>query len=140
MDCDRVFMELTRGPFPAGAPTDAAVEAHLERCVDCWRFAEALRPAHPDQLEEGVPAGEAADLPGYWGLEDQQTRQAHHQVRTLVLGSLATQRAPATRAPLPIELPDLQRRLGWPDVARMGLYGAMLVASALAVAWLYQSQ
>ena len=45
MDCDQVFMILTRGPFPTGEPWDEQVEAHLESCSECWRLAEALRPA-----------------------------------------------------------------------------------------------
>jgi hypothetical protein len=66
MDCDRVFMILTRGPFPTGAPSDEDVEAHLETCADCWRLAEALRPAL-EVFQEAVPPAESRDLPGYWG-------------------------------------------------------------------------
>lgn len=66
MDCDQVFMILTRGPFPTGNPEDDQVEDHLEVCADCWRLAEALRPA--DQLyQEAVPPSESGGLPGYWG-------------------------------------------------------------------------
>ncbi len=66
MDCDQVFMILTRGPFPTGAPSDEQVEAHLETCGDCWRLAEALRPAL-EVFQEAVPPAESRDLPGYWG-------------------------------------------------------------------------
>lgn len=66
MDCDRVFVILTRGPFPTGEPWDEEVEAHLESCSDCWRLAEALRPAL-EVFQEAVPPAEARDLPGYWG-------------------------------------------------------------------------
>lgn len=66
MDCDRVFMILTRGPFPTGEPWDEEVEAHLESCGDCWRLAEALRPAL-EIFQEAVPPAEGRDLPGYWG-------------------------------------------------------------------------
>jgi hypothetical protein len=66
MDCDRVFMILTRGPFPTGEPWDEEVETHLETCADCWRLAEALRPSN-DVFQESVPAIEGRDLPGYWG-------------------------------------------------------------------------
>jgi hypothetical protein len=66
MDCDRVFMILTRGPFPTGEPWDEQVELHLESCADCWRLAEALRPAL-EVFQEAVPASESRDLPGYWG-------------------------------------------------------------------------
>jgi hypothetical protein len=66
MECDRVFIILTRGPFPTGDPTDEQVESHLEKCSDCWRLAEALRPAL-DVFQEAVPAFEGRELPGYWG-------------------------------------------------------------------------
>jgi hypothetical protein len=66
MDCDRVFMILTRGPFPTGEPWDEQVEAHLESCSECWRIAEALRPAL-EVFQEAVPPAESRELPGYWG-------------------------------------------------------------------------
>lgn len=66
MDCDQVFMILTRGPFPTGELWDEDVEAHLETCGDCWRLAEALRPAL-EVFQEAVPPAESRDLPGYWG-------------------------------------------------------------------------
>ena len=66
MDCDRVFMILTRGPFPTGEPWDEEVEAHLETCAGCWRLAEALRPAL-EVFQEAIPPAESRDLPGYWG-------------------------------------------------------------------------
>lgn len=66
MDCDQVFMILTRGPFPTGELWDEDVEAHLETCGDCWRLAEALRPAL-EVYQEAVPPAESRDLPGYWG-------------------------------------------------------------------------
>jgi hypothetical protein len=66
MDCDQVFMILTRGPFPTGESWDEQVETHLETCADCWRLAEALRPAS-DVFQEAVPPSEGRDLPGYWG-------------------------------------------------------------------------
>jgi hypothetical protein len=66
MDCDRVFMILTRGPFPTGEPWDEQVEAHLESCADCWRLAEALRPAL-EVSQEAIPPEESRELPGYWG-------------------------------------------------------------------------
>jgi len=66
MDCDQVFMILTRGPFPTGEAWDEQVETHLETCGDCWRLAEALRPAL-EVFQEAVPPSEGRDLPGYWG-------------------------------------------------------------------------
>lgn len=66
MDCDQVFMILTRGPFPTGEAWDEQVEAHLEACTDCWRLAEALRPAL-EVFQEAIPPSESRELPGYWG-------------------------------------------------------------------------
>jgi hypothetical protein len=66
MDCNQVFMILTRGPFPTGEAWDEEVEAHLETCGDCWQLAEALRPAL-EVFQEAVPPAESRDLPGYWG-------------------------------------------------------------------------
>jgi hypothetical protein len=66
MDCNRVFMILTRGPFPTGESWDEEVEAHLEKCADCWQLAEALRPAL-EVFQEAIPPAESRDLPGYWG-------------------------------------------------------------------------
>jgi hypothetical protein len=66
MDCDQVFMILTRGPFPTGEAWDEQVEVHLETCPDCWRLAEALRPAL-EVFQEAVPPAESRELPGYWG-------------------------------------------------------------------------
>jgi hypothetical protein len=91
MDCDQVFMILTRGPFPAGEPTDEQVESHLETCGDCWRLAEALRPAL-EVFQEAVPAIEGRELPGYWG-DARPTPAA-----TMRLTSTAARRAPAKSA------------------------------------------
>jgi hypothetical protein len=66
MDCDQVFAALTRGPFPTGAPDDELVEDHLEACGECWRIAEALRPAE-NIFQEAISAEVNRDLPGYWG-------------------------------------------------------------------------
>lgn len=66
MDCNAVFNILTRGPFPSGAPEDQQVERHLETCHDCWRLAEALRPA-ADLFHESISPAESRTLPGYWG-------------------------------------------------------------------------
>jgi len=64
--CDDVFMVLTRGPFPTGQPSDAAVEAHLHVCAACRRLAEALRPAE-ELVPETVAPEESRSLPSYWG-------------------------------------------------------------------------
>ncbi len=85
MDCDQVFMILTRGPFPTGEAWDEDVEAHLELCADCWRLAEALRPAL-EVFQEAVPPSEGRDLPGYWG----DARPASTMTAQLVQGSRRT--------------------------------------------------
>lgn len=66
MNCDQVFDILTRGPFPNGETTDAAVELHLIACHECRQLAEALRPAI-NLFHEAVPSTELRDLPGYTG-------------------------------------------------------------------------
>ena len=65
MNCDQVFDILTRGPFPTGTPCDTPVEAHLNKCAECRRLAEALRPAL-ELFQEAVGPEESRDLPGYW--------------------------------------------------------------------------
>jgi hypothetical protein len=67
MNCDQVFTILTRGPFPSGESTDAAVEIHLSLCVECRHFAEALRPDETSCTETLYPE-ESRGLPYYWGV------------------------------------------------------------------------
>ena len=64
MECDRVFVVLTAGPFPAGLPSDAAVNRHLTACAACRRIAEALRPLDR-ATHEALPGGERESLPRY---------------------------------------------------------------------------
>lgn len=67
MNCDDVFDVLTRGPFPSGdARCDVQVEAHLEKCDDCRRLAQALEPAI-ELFHEALGDDECSALPGYWG-------------------------------------------------------------------------
>ena len=66
MNCEEVFVILTRGPFPSGACSDAAVEAHLQICPDCQRLAAALRP-NDRGLQENIESEDTRALPGYWG-------------------------------------------------------------------------
>lgn len=66
MNCDRVFMVLTRGPFPSGDADDHAVEEHLLSCQSCRRVALALQPAI-ELFEEAASLDEKDDLPTYWG-------------------------------------------------------------------------
>jgi hypothetical protein len=121
MDCDQVFMILTRGPFPTGEPTDEQVEAHLEACGDCWRLAEALRPAL-EVFQEAVPAIESRELPGYWG----DARPAHVSVSGRT--STAARRAPAKLAPKPLAVHHI------PQDAHPGSYWRADVLPAVAVA------
>jgi hypothetical protein len=65
MHCDRVYVILTRGPFPSGEVTDVAVEIHLAHCLDCRRLAEALRPLNRPAHES--MSAEVSRLPGYRG-------------------------------------------------------------------------
>ncbi|MEM6329446.1 MAG: hypothetical protein AAF790_04265 [Planctomycetota bacterium] len=64
--CEQAFAALTRGPFPNGLPADADIERHLAVCPDCWRLANALRPAG-DLFREALSPGENRGLPSYWG-------------------------------------------------------------------------
>lgn len=66
MDCDQVFMVLTRGPFPSGDADDQAVEEHLLDCESCRRVALALQPAI-ELFEEATSLDEKDELPTYWG-------------------------------------------------------------------------
>jgi hypothetical protein len=92
MDCNQVFMILTRGPFPTGESWDEQVESHLEHCADCWRLAEALRPAL-EVFQEAVPPSEGRDLPGYWG----DARPSSTAVAELQRSSVRTAIAPNAR-------------------------------------------
>lgn len=67
MNCDQVFDVLTRGPFPTGAASDAAVEQHLRACHECRQLAEALQPA-VELLHESLAPEHSVDLPEYQGL------------------------------------------------------------------------
>jgi hypothetical protein len=75
MNCDLVFEILTRGPFPAGDPTDATVELHLSSCYECRQLAEALRPA--TMLFHEAMEHEGSDLPGYRGELPVMTTRPH---------------------------------------------------------------
>lgn len=67
INCDQVFAILTRGPFPSGESTDAAVEIHLSLCRSCRRIAEALRPEGSISEACLIPE-ESRELPYYWGV------------------------------------------------------------------------
>lgn len=124
MDCDQVFMILTRGPFPTGDPTDEQVEAHLEACSDCWRLAEALRPA-VEVFQEAVPPVESRDLPGYWG----DARPARSSAARLT--STAARRAPATAAHLQLTAPIVRHGPDAGDFWRSEVVPALAMAAAM---------
>lgn len=136
MDCDQVFMVLTSGPFPTGDVTDVDVEIHLESCPSCWRFAEALRPAH-DVFEEAVPASEGRDLPGYWG-DALPARTAVAQLQQTAIQTAKTQRSVAL-ARAAYRQPTPSRRLGaWLDFVGVATFVALVSTVAIAAAWCMQ--
>jgi hypothetical protein len=86
--CDEVFDILTRGPFPTGNDSDAAVEHHLRCCHDCRQLAEALRPAVA-LFHECLSDDEVRSLPEYHGavqpLGDVQVRRLPQDITELQL-------------------------------------------------------
>jgi len=135
MDCERVFVILTRGPFPTGDLSDEAVEAHLEICGDCWRLAEALRPAL-EVFQEAVPPAESRDLPGYWG----DARPAGTAVsawsrsHTRLAPALGVRRVPQTFATHHDQ--SFPNRLS-PGILRAMVFASTLTASAIGAGLLW---
>ena len=127
MNCNQVFNILTRGPFPSGDRTDAAVEIHLATCPDCRDFAEALRPAL-DVYQETVSPEECGNLPGYWG--DLAPVASERAIKT-------AQRSHAGSRALRLQMPTAQpiaatRSTQWLFAAVVALFvGCMLLASAV---------
>ena len=136
MDCDQVFMILTRGPFPTGEAWDEQVEAHLEMCAECWRLAEALRPAL-EVFQEAVPPAESRDLPGYWG----DARPA-----AAVIGQLTQAATRTTLAPSIRQMPQSYRNYPHQplasefstDILRAIVFAATLTAAVLTIASLFR--
>ncbi len=64
MDCNQVFMVLTRAPFPTGGSVDAPVERHLLSCESCRQIAEAFRPCE-SQSHERLTIAQRRHLPRY---------------------------------------------------------------------------
>lgn len=94
MNCDRVFEILTRGPFPTGDASDAAVEQHLRACHECRQLAEALRPA-VELFHEAIEPGDGDDLPGYRGelkMTDYRGRSATTEAVMRQVGQLSSPR------------------------------------------------
>lgn len=132
MDCDQVFMILTRGPFPTGEPWDEDVESHLETCADCWRLAEALRPAL-EIFQEAVPPSEGRDLPGYWGdarPSSAVVTEISHRTRRREAVSGATRIHPLLGHGLS---PKLRQELS-SNAVRAAAIAATMTAAAFAVA------
>ena len=131
MDCDQVFTILTRGPFPTGEPWDEQVEAHLENCSDCWRLAEALRPAL-ELFQEAIPPAESRDLPGYWG----DARPSCEAVADITTAAARTAVVAGTRrlsrAAAPYERNAASREFSV-DVLRTIALAATMTAAALAL-------
>lgn len=95
MECDRVFVALTAGPFPSGRDSDAVVELHLIACAGCRRIAEALQP-HDQQRHEALPIVERQALPRYSGAQRPVTAMA-----AVLRGSNAPARAVKAAWPNP---------------------------------------
>jgi hypothetical protein len=135
MDCDQVFVILTRGPFPTGEIWDEDVETHLEHCADCWRLAEALRPAL-EVFQEAVPPAESRDLPGYWG----DARPAGTVVSELCKPSSRLAIAASARRPARVYAPQrdysLTNRVS-PEVLRAMVLASTLTATVIGLGVLW---
>jgi hypothetical protein len=133
MDCDQVFMILTRGPFPSGDPWDDEVECHLETCADCWRLAEALRPA-VEVFQEAVPPAEGRGLPGYRG--DARPLAVVQAPRTTARLALADDSGHLSQPYYGNALPPLSA--GFPvDLFRAALLASTLTATAVGLVLLW---
>jgi hypothetical protein len=136
MDCEQVFMILTRGPFPTGESWDEQVEAHLESCADCWRLAEALRPAL-EVFQEAVPPAESRDLPGYWG----DARPAAEVVAGLASSISKTALAPGVRRvsrPIPAEERNVATREFSVDILRAITLAGLVTATAVMISAIFR--
>lgn len=131
MDCDQVFTILTRGPFPTGEPWDEQVEAHLESCADCWRLAEALRPAL-EVFQEAIPPAESRNLPGYWGDARPASEALSELTRVTARTALAADVRRVNR-PLPAYERNAASREFSADVLRTIAFAATMTAATLAL-------
>jgi len=132
MNCDLVFEILTRGPFPAGQPTDASVELHLRSCYECRQLAEALRPA-TTLIHEAIDEPDDS-LPGYRGeLPVMAARPT--AVAAAVEAAIAeiAQETDKKKHRLPVEV-VVRRKRGWHKrrFAMLPFSLAMLAASIVA--------
>lgn len=132
MNCDRVFDVLTRGPFPTGAESDAAVERHLGHCAECRRLATALRPA-VELFEEAIRPEDSRGLPSYWGEVTEPHPAAYdatfatleEEISVAKTTRRALHRARATRSLIPVRAIDDCDRL-------FRFFGAVAVGVVLA--------
>lgn len=127
MDCDQVFMILTRGPFPTGEAWDEQVESHLESCSECWRLAEALRPAL-EVFQEAVPPAESRELPGYWG----DARPASEVIAEITNSATSTALVPGIKRvsrPIPAYQRNAATREFSVDVLRSIALAAIMTAT-----------
>ena len=136
MDCDQVFMILTRGPFPTGEPWDEQVEEHLETCADCWRLAEALRPAL-EVFQEAVPPAESRNLPGYWGDARPTAATATKLADAAAQTALAKGVRRTVRPYSEYHAADVGPRLS-ADVLRAIVLTSSLTAVVMGLAWLWR--
>jgi hypothetical protein len=132
MDCDQVFMILTRGPFPTGEQSDELVEAHLEACGNCWRMAEALRPAQ-EIFQEAVSAAEGRDLPGYWGDARPTPAVTAQLTRLAPLVTASRRRSPASAR---VSLSPSAREGRWTNVLAAALATALSAGVLGLILWL----
>lgn len=130
MDCDQVFMILTRGPFPTGEAWDEQVETHLEKCGSCWQLAEALRPAL-EVFQEAVPPAEGRDLPGYWG-DARPTSTIVAQLTRETTRTAVASGVPRVRKPLRYLEHSLENEFSL-DALRIIAITATMAAAALAI-------
>ncbi len=131
MDCDQVFIILTRGPFPTGEAWDEQVEAHLESCAECWRLAEALRPAL-EVFQEAIPPAESRELPGYWG----DARPASEVIAEITGNAMSTKLAPSIRRvarPIPADQRNAASREFSNDVLRAIALAATMMAAVFSL-------
>jgi hypothetical protein len=140
MECDQVFMVLTRAPFPTGTAIDAPVETHLARCPSCGRVAEALRPA-PELFHEALTPREGSVLPGYRSgiVSLQATPAGYVSMGVRYGGGAITQRRPAVgRRVLPAMAPLVTAERSptpWRELTVLASFLVALAAGMTTLGW-----
>ncbi|TWT99293.1 hypothetical protein Pla108_02280 [Botrimarina colliarenosi] len=123
MDCDRVFVALTSGPFPTGRADDSLVERHLMTCVACRQFAAALQPCTARQTHESLPVAERQALPCYHGARQPVAKQPVASMAAVLQGPAAVGPRPAW--PLGVSS-------GWRNELTVSMHGPQIAAFGLA--------